>query len=512
MTDLATTAVGGVTLPAPEAGAPASRGQASERLDRSLIGGLAWTGATRWATQLIGWAATLVVVRLLAPSDYGLVGMALVYLGFMQLVNEFGLGAAIIQQRQMTEDQVARINGFAVILGVGFVLFSVLVAGTVAGFFDQPAVRGIIVVASLTLLLAAVQVVPRALLARDLAFKRLAWVDGGEAITATVATLTLAALGARYWSLVVGPLVGRLASTILLGLWRPHRAAWPRRFHSIAGSVEFGWHVVVARLAWYFYSNADFLVIGRVLGNVALGAYTIGWTVASMPVDRITALVGSVAAPVFASVQDDRAALRRYLRNLTEAVAFVTFPAAVGLAIVADEFVVTVLGPQWRPAILALRLLALAAALRSVSTLLPYVVVATGHARRNMQLTAMAALILPLLFYAGTRWGIAGVAAAWVIGHPLVVMPWFLFFALRLTELRLPDYLRALGPAALGTGIMAAAVLGVRSLTPGDWPVPAALALHVLTGALVYAGIAYYARRERLRSLWELFRELRRAA
>src|SRR5437763_6655187 len=88
----------------------------ARELDRSLIRGIAWTGATRWATQLLGWASTLIVARLLAPTDYGVVGMAMIYLGFMQLVNEFGLGSAIIQRRDLTADQISRLNGLALLL------------------------------------------------------------------------------------------------------------------------------------------------------------------------------------------------------------------------------------------------------------------------------------------------------------------------------------------------------------------------------------------------------------
>src|SRR5207247_5114558 len=214
-----------------------------------------------------------------------------------------------------------------------------------------------------------------------------------------------------------------------------------------AEAVNFGWHVVAARIAWYFYSNADFAVVGRVLGSAALGAYTVGWTIASIPVDRVSALVGSVTPGVFSAVQYDRLALQRYLRNLTQGLAFVTFPAALGIALIADEFVLLALGERWRPAILPLRLLALSAALRSVSTLLPQIAVSTGHAKRNMQLTMLATLILPILFYVGTRWGTAGVAAAWVFGHPLFVLPLFLVYALRLTGMSLRAYVRALGRA-----------------------------------------------------------------
>jgi O-antigen/teichoic acid export membrane protein len=478
-------------------------------LDRSLIRGIAWTGAMRWATQLLGWASTLIVARLLAPTDYGLVGMAMVYLGFIHLINEFGLGTVIVQRRDLTADQLARIAGFALLLGLGFVILSALVSGAVAEFFGEPSVRWIIPVASLAFLTSALQVVPQGLLTRDLDFRRLAWADGAEAVLAALATLVLAALGIGYWALVLGPLAGRLTSTVLVNIWRPQPIAWPRRFGTIASAVSFGWHLVVSRLAWYLYSNADFTIVGRLLGKAALGAYTIGWTLASIPVDRITALVASVTPPVFSAVQHDPPALQRYLKNLTEALALITFPAAIGMALIADEFVPLVLGTQWRSAVAPLQLLALSAALRSVSPLLPQIIVSRGHAKVNMQLTLVTALVLPVLFYFGSRWGTAGVAAAWLVGHPLLVMPLYLSYALRLTGLPLPAYLKSLWPAASTTLAMAAAVWAVRLATPDPWRPSVKLAAHIVTGAVVYVVVLYGWHRPRVRALWTLLHELR---
>src|SRR5215210_894054 len=89
----------------------------SSAIDRSLVRGLAWTGGVNAATQALRWAITLFIARILSPGDYGLVGMALIYTGFVQLVNEFGLGAAIVQQRDLAADALARVAGFAVLLG-----------------------------------------------------------------------------------------------------------------------------------------------------------------------------------------------------------------------------------------------------------------------------------------------------------------------------------------------------------------------------------------------------------
>ena len=493
-------------------GAPLERQSEDHRgrdLDRSLLRGLAWTGAARWATQLLSWASTVVVARLLTPTDYGLVGMALVYLSFMQLVNEFGLGAAIVTLRDLTEDQIARLGGLALLLSCGFVAVSAVLAGPVATFFGEATVRWLIIAYSLSFVTSAFQTLPRSLLQRDLDFRRLAWVDGAEALVQTAGTLTLALVGLRYWALVLGLLIARITGATLLNAWRPHRLAWPRRVDIVGESVTFGWHLVLARVAWYVYSNADFAVVGRVLGKAALGAYTLGWTISSIPVDRVTSLVGSVTPAVLSAVQHDRLALQRYLQSLTEGLALVTFPAAVGIALIADEFVVVVLGEHWRPAIVPLQLLALSAALRSVSPLLPPVIVATGHTRRNLQFNVLAAVILPFLFYLGTYWGTAGVAAAWVVGHPVVVMSVYLAYALHVTGLRLSGYLRSLSPAAGATFLMAAVVLSVRFASLSTWPMNVRLGTQVLSGVAAYVAIVYFAHGARLRALWSLVREMR---
>jgi PST family polysaccharide transporter len=481
----------------------------SERLDRSLVYGLAWTGGVKWAIQVFSWASTVVVARLLAPTDYGLVGMAAVYLGFVALVNDFGVTAAIVQKRDLNESQLARLGGLALLLSVGFFALSAALAGPIAAFFGEPAVRPVVQVLSVSFVLTALQVLSRSLLTRDLQFRRLAWIDGTEGLVAAAATLLFAASGFRYWALVLGPLAGNVTSTVLLTVARPHRLAWPRDFRTIAGAVTFGWHVAVARIGWYVYTNADFAVVGRVLGKVALGAYTLGWTVASIPVERVGSLIGGVTPAVFAAVQHDRPALRRYLAGLTEGIALVAFPAAIGLALVADEFVQVVLGAQWLPAVMPLRLLAVWAGLRCVTTVFPPLVVATGHAKRNMQFSLVAAVVLPLIFYIGSHWGTTGVALGWLIGYPLVVIPMYWVSTLRLTGMDVPTYLRALWPATSATIVMAVVVLGLHVLRPARMPMGERLAADVLIGAATYVVVLLLVHGARLRAFLALVRSLR---
>lgn len=492
-----------------EATSPAERlPSATHELDRSLIRGIAWTGGVKTATQLLSWVSTLVVAHLLSPTDYGISGMAMVYIGFVQLVNEFGLSAAVVQRQDLTDDQIAKLGGLSILLGAVICALSISLSPLIARFFDQRALTAVVIVLSTTFLTSAFQVLPRSLLTRELRFRELAALEGMEALAGTVLTLTLAILGMGYWALVVGAVAGRITSTIFALLWRHHRLSWPFPLTTIGNSVAFGSHVAASAIAWYIFRSADMTIVGKRLGEVALGTYTLGWTLASLPVDRVSALVARATPAIFARVQNEPASLRRYVVILTEALAFVAMPMAVGLAVVADDAVLVVLGENWREAIVPLRLLALAAVFRSTIPILNQVLVATGQARRSMQGTIGVALILPALFFVASYWGTPGVALVWVVAFPLVSYPLYMRHALKACELPLAGYVKALWPALSGVVVMAAVVLLVRQQLPPAKPL-IRLVVQIVAGASSYGAVIFALHRRRVETLLSTVRSLR---
>lgn len=444
------------------------------------------------------WGSTLVVARLLRPEDYGIVGMATVALGLIQLVNEFGVSTAIVQQRDLDDDTVARLGGFSVLLGLVLAVVGALAAPLVGKFFGEPAAGAALAALSVTFLFRALQVVPRGLLTRDLRFRDLALVEGAESILQAVIVLVLAMLGWGYWSLVLASIAAAIGSAAGLVAVRRHRLAWPLPARSIAAPLTLGAHLVVTRTTWFLFSNADFAVVGRLLGKVALGAYTIGWTVASIPVERVTSLVGRVTPAIFSAVQSSRAELRRYLLLLLEGLALLTFPASVGLSLVAEEFVHVVLGSGWEAAIAPLRLLSFYGGVRSITTLFPQILVATGQSRRAMQTGVVMALILPVAFIIGARWGTVGVAAAWVIVYPIVLLPFVVRYTLPAIDASLAHLLRALWPAFSASAVMSASVIGVRAAGVDSLPLTLRLAVLVGTGAFAYVAAVMVLHRSRL--------------
>lgn len=485
------------------------KGTDQRALDRALIHGVAWTGAFRWVTQILNWAITIVLARILTPSDYGMYGFSALYVGLVQLVNEFGLGAAIIRRRDLTDHQISALGGLSLALGLSLWGLSWLTAPLVAGFFNSPDLVGPLIVQSFLFVTTAIKVLPRSLMTRDMQFRRVAAIDAGEQAISGISMLVLALLGFSYWSLMAGMAIGGVASMLLALAWRRHPLGWPRHWSEVRSAVSFGSHVMVARLAWYSYSNGDNAVVGKRLGQVLLGSYVHAWTLASLPVDRISALVSQITPSVFSAVQDEPALLRRYLVKITEGLALITLPVALGLATVADLFVTVVLGDRWWPAIAPLAILSFYGGFRSLTSPYPHVLQAVGESSRAMRYNLLGVAVLLPMFVAGSFFGLAGVAGAWIVGYPLVTWPMFRAVQ-RVTGLTFGEYLEALRPPVVAATAMMVAVAAIRGAMPAAWPAGLHFGIAVATGAITYPAVLLLGFRTRLNSLRALAREFRR--
>ncbi len=476
-------------------------------LDKHLVRGIAWTAAAKWSNQIFAWASLLIVARLLLPSDFGLVAMAAVYLGLAQKFSEFGFGTAVMTIRDLTEEQIKQINTFSMFSGAVGVLISCAAALPLGWFFRAPRLPAVVAVMSSAFLMSGFQTVPSSLLQRALRFKLLSIMETVTAITQALVTLVLALLGCGYWALVAGNLIGTAVSTGLCIAWCPCGFARPQ-LRSIRHAVKFSWQVLVSRLAWNFYSDADFLVAGRVLGATPLGAYTFAWNLATIPVEKVSALVGRVTPAFFSTVQTDYAALRRYLRTLTEALALVTFPASLGLAVTAREFVSLALGKKWMGVIVPLELLAFYAAFRSIAALIPQVLTAVRETRFVMWATLFAAVLLPCAFYIGSHWGTVGIAWGWIVAYPFVAVALY-GRTFRRIGMPLREYLRAIRPALDGSIAMVILVGGLKWILSSAWPLYVRFGLEVLAGAGTYVLVIVALHGDRVRAFATMARRLR---
>ncbi|MGH8604934.1 MAG: oligosaccharide flippase family protein, partial [Gammaproteobacteria bacterium] len=360
---------------------------------------------------------------------------------------------------------------------------------------------------SMAFVLDSLRTVSQAVLEKELQFRYLAIVQAVHTVLVALSMVLFALFGLGYWTLVWGSLLGSALLTALMTAKRPIRFAWPKS-QALPGMFTFSRHIVIGRMAWYASIQVDLVVIGRVLGDAALGAYTVAATIAAMPLDKVTSLVTQVSTPYFSERQLDPRAMRHLLLTITEVLALITFPAALGIALVAEDFVLLALGEKWQAVIVPLQLLGLLAAFRSLTPVLAPIVIVTGGARLSMYIGVLKALISPFIFYGATQWGINGVAAAWLIADPLGNLSMYVR-AFRRTELNPGAYVRSLLPASSGSLVMGLAVLALQIVMPTNWPLALRLGLEVVVGAIAYPATVWLFYSAHLRDLYQEFRKLR---
>jgi teichuronic acid exporter len=475
--------------------------------DRSLARSVGWNAVSDWVSQIFSWAAFLIVMRLLTPKDFGVAALASLAMPYLAQITGFGIGRAVVMLRELSADQMAQLNTVSFGLGIVCFTFAALLAKPFALFFKTPALAPVMIVASIGLITGGLQVVSGGTLLKQMRFRLFSLLGAATAVIAAIATLSLALLGVGYWALVLGNLFAGLIRTVVLLRIQPCRLAWPR-LNSVREPLIFGWHVMVSMLALNSYQRLDNFVAGRVLGQSALGLYGTAWELAYVPIEKVTSLVTTVIPTYLAAVQSEPAALRRYLRGLTEVIALATFPATFGLGLVANELVPLFFGHKWDGMIGPLQVLSFYTAFRSIVALLPKVLTAAGHVRYVMWNDLAALVILPPAFYLGSHYGTTGIAWGWVAAYPFVALPLY-HKTFQAIDMRAREYLGAIRPALGGTIAMVVAVELAKHSVFSTRTLLLRLVLDVTVGALVYVGWLWSAHKERMFVLVQMARQLR---
>jgi O-antigen/teichoic acid export membrane protein len=469
-------------------------------LTKSFVHSLAWTGTLKWIGQLLSWSSTIIIARLLSPGDYGIAGMAMLLREFLLLLTEFGVGSAVVAMRELSDDVIAQLNAVAMGLGGIGVLGSLALAYPLGKFLKMRELPAVIAVLSITFLISAMMTIPLSLMQKRLQYKTISIYEGIRNLSLAATVIALAFLHFGYWALVVGNIASSLLMLALVLSAESTRFQWPE-LKSIAHVLSFSGDILIGRIAWFSWSNADFMVAGRLFGESGLGFYSLGWNLASAPVDKISAVILSVTPGFFSAVQHEKAVLRRYVFSVTEGVALLTFPAAIGLLLEARPFVIYVLGAKWEESVVPLQFLAVCALLRSLTPVLSQVLVVARQARFDMWRNVGMAVAMPLGFIAGgEKLGITGIAASWALLLPLFCIPLFLK-AFEYMECDLMDYLKAVRLPMLGCAAMALAVQATGKAAPSGNG-RAMCVIEIIVGAVTYAAVILLVSGRRLYDLW----------
>ena len=382
---------------------------------------------------------------------------------------------------------LGQLHSFSTLLCSGIFGLSLLAAPAMAWFFHSNHVL-FFAVTNTGFLITGIQAVPYGLLQRDMDYRRMALLDACTAVIQCSVTVVTAWIGWGYWALLAGPASGKLAAAVLLCYWKRVPFCRPR-WADIRKPVEMGRHVAVARVAAAAYANADGMVVGRTMGEGALGAYRMAMNLAAAPAEKVSSLIMRTATPLFANVMDDRPLVRHYYLMMVEMLSLAVMPLMLGLAIVAPQATPLILGAKWDAAIGPLQWLSLFMIARVLGTVAEQVLVSQRLTRFTMRMSILNLAVMPVAFFAAARWrGTSGVAGAWIALSPVTILP-LLLLLLRKIQLPYRQYGAALVPAVAGSASMVAALLALHSQLPAAWPAALRLTIQVAFGGAVYFGV-----------------------
>ena len=383
-----------------------------------VLAALAWSAAGRFATQLISWIITILVIRILTPDDYGLITMAAVLISLLYAVNDLGMDAVLVQKPDLTQTDRQHIFGLVIAINVFLFGTLILVAPWIAGFYDEPRVTAIIQVLSFQFLFHCFDTLPQSRLERELAYKGRSIVEMVSALTGSLATVTLAFMDFGVWALVWGSLLTTAVRTIGLNL-TARCLVWPRwSLAVIRRHFKFGSFVCCYRALYIVFAESDKIIGGKLLGKDALGYYAVASHIASLPIQKLGGILNSVAFPAFSQANQQHDDIGDYLLKATRIMGIVSIPMFLGISVISQELVLLLLGEKWAAVALPLQILALVMPLRMLSTIITSLFFGIGRPHINAQNYALAILVMPLLFYFSTDWGVVGLSVAWLIGFP----------------------------------------------------------------------------------------------
>ena len=388
-------------------------------LTGKIIGGFFWNVWGKGAQAVLQFVVTTILARLLSPLEFGVIGAAMIVVGFSEIITKLGLGQALIQKSELEPRHLG--TAFSVSLAMSFLIGASvwIFAAQIAGFFNYEGLETILSVLAFLFPIRGLGIVGESLAARELRFK---WLANRDAFIVLIGYvffgIGLAYYGFGVWSLVAASLVTAMLKTILLLIAYPPKNFMPERA-AFRELIYFGGGQTIGRIFNNLALYGDNLVVGRMLGLPALGLYGRAYQLMSTQATLFGRVLDDVLFPSMAKMQGEQKRLANaYLRGVS-LIALVMLPVSVVGFVLAPEIVSVVLGAQWMEVVLPFRVLALGLLLRTSYKVSDSLARATGAVyRRAWRQSIYAATVIGGAAI-GQFWGVPGVAVG-VLGALIV--------------------------------------------------------------------------------------------
>jgi O-antigen/teichoic acid export membrane protein len=436
------------------------QGLAGAAADGELKGKSVRGGAITVVGQALSFAlqmgSTVVLARLLSPTDYGLQGMVYTLTGFFNLFKDAGLSVASVQRETLTHPQASTL--FWINASVGALLATAVasLSPLLVVFYKEPRLLWVTVASASGFLFSGLAVQHRALLNRAMRFATITKIDMGSMVFSFAVGILMAIGGLGYWALVGQAVSQPVYSVVALWVALPWRPGRPARGTGIRSMIRYGSTHTLNSFVVYLAYNTEKILLGRFWGVQQLGIYGRAYSLANLPVQQLIGSAGAVALPILSRMQGDLQRMRRsFLKSLSLVVSLI-IPAVIVCSIFADEIIAALLGPKWIGVAPVVRLLTPTVLVFALINPLAWFLQATGRVGRSLNMSFLIAPAVILGILCGLPYGTTGVACGYSAAMVLLIVP-CVAWAKHGTGISTKDYWGAVKPPLIaGVGAVVA--------------------------------------------------------
>jgi len=321
------------------------------KFNNSVLMNLIWKFAERISAQLVTFIVSIVLARLLTPSHYGAIAIVNIFIALANVFVVSGFGNSLIQKKDADDLDFSSVFHFNIMMSIVMYAIVFLCAPLIADFYSMPVLTPVLRVMGIRLIVAGVNSVQHAYVARHMLFKRFFWSTLGGTLASGVVGIIMAYRGWGIWALAAQYMVNTTVDTIVLWFtvnWRPKLLF---SFKRLGFMFSYGWKLLVSELLETGYNELRSLVIGRMYTPSDLAHYNKGKSFPNLFVTNINSSIQSVLFPAMSNCQDEREKVKSMCRRSIRISSYIMLPLMTGLALVAELFVKLLLTEKWLPCV-----------------------------------------------------------------------------------------------------------------------------------------------------------------
>ena len=455
----------------------------NEQIKSKTISGFFWRFAERCGAQVVSLIVSIVLARLLEPTDYGIISMVAIFITISQVFVDSGMGSALVQKKDAGDLEFSSVFYFNIVMCAGIYGILFVTAPIIARFYENEQLTSVIRVLSLIVVISSLKNVQQAYVSKKMLFKRFFFATLGGTIVAAMIGIYMAFKGYGVWALVAQQLTNSIIDTIILWItvkWRPRKMF---SFKKLKELFSFGWKLLVSSVLHSIYGNLRELIIGKLYSSADLAYYNKGTQFPNLIVSNINSSIDSVLLPAMSQEQNNVEKVKKMTRRAIKTSSYIMWPLMLGLAVVAKPLVNLLLTEKWSQTVIFLQIFCLVYVFEPIQTANLNAIKALGRSDIFLKLEVIKKTMGIIILLCTMNFGVLAIALGMLFYTVFVASIMNSFPNKKLLNYGYIEQIKDILPAIFLAMFMVSIIYPISYLTLNDISI---LILQIIIGGVVY--------------------------